>query len=86
MLANIIEVREFWELQLDNARNLAYKAETIDPNHYGQLRYDLMAEIVKLETSRVTEFLAAFAHYHDLMHTGDISGEFRCDGQMLTFA
>ena len=85
VLANIIEVREFWELQLDNARNLAYRAETIDPNHYGQLRYDIMAEIVKLETSRIEEFLAAFAHYHDLMLTGDISDEFQCDDQMLTF-
>ena len=85
ILANIIEVRDFWELQLQTARQCSYRAETIDPNHYGELRYDIMAEIVKLESCRISEFLAAFQHYHDLMHTGDVTDELRCDNQMLSF-
>jgi len=85
IMANIIEVRDFWELQLQIARKCSYRAETIDPNHYGELRYDIMAEIVKLESCRITEFLAAFQHYHDFMHAGDITDELRCDNQMLSF-
>ena len=85
ILANIIEVRDFWELQLQTAKQCSYRAETIDPNHYGELRYDIMAEIVKLESCRITEFLAAFQHYHDFMHSGDTSNELECDNQMLSF-
>ena len=85
IMANIIEVRDFWELQLNTARQCSHKAETIDPNHYGNLRYDIMAEIVKLEHSRIDEFLAAFEHYHALMQTGDFTDEFRSDDHMLTF-
>jgi hypothetical protein len=85
ILADIIEVRDFWELQLQTAKQCSYRAETIDPNHYGELRYDIMAEIVKLESCRITEFLAAFQHYHDFMHSGDTSNELECDNQMLLF-
>jgi hypothetical protein len=85
IMANIIEVRDFWELQLQTAKNCSYRAETIDPNHYGELRYDIMAEIVKLESIRITEFLETFQHFHDLMHDGDITDELRCDDQMLAF-
>jgi hypothetical protein len=85
ILANIIEVRDFWELQLQTARQCSYRAETIDPNHYGELRYDIMAEIVKLESCRIADFLAAFQHHHNFMHDGDVTDALRCDNQMLSF-
>ena len=84
-MANIIEVRDFWELQLQTAKNCSYRAETIGPNHYGEQRYNIMTGIVKLESIRITEFLETFQHFHDLMHNGDITDELRCDDQMLTF-
>ena len=68
-----------------NSEKLLLPSETIDPNHYGELRYDIMAEIVKLESIRITEFLETFQHFHDLMHDGDITDELRCDDQMLAF-
>jgi hypothetical protein len=84
ILANIIEVKDFWNLQLQTARTCSYKAETIDPNHHGELRYDIMAEIVKLESIRINDFMHTFQHYHDEMHQeGDITDHFRCDNEML---
>ena len=84
ILANIIEVKDFWNLQLQTARTCSYKAETIDPNHNGELRYDIMAEIVKLESIRINDFMHTFQHYHDAMHQeGDITDHFRCDNEML---
>ena len=85
ILADIVEVREFWQLQLLTAKQCSYRAETIDPNHYGELRYDIMAEIVKLESCRITEFLTAFEHYQDFVKNGNITDEIDCDNQMLSF-
>jgi hypothetical protein len=84
ILANIMEVKDFWELQLHNAQNCSYKAETIDPNHHGELRYDIMAEIVNLESIRINDFMQTFQHYHSAMHQeGSIIDEFKCDNEML---
>ena len=84
-MADITEVRVFWELQLLTAKQCAYRAETIDPNHYGELRYDIMAEIVKLESCRITEFLAAFEHYQGFIRSGNITDEQECDNHILPF-
>jgi hypothetical protein len=85
--AQTSQVRTFWESHLNNARRCAYRAETIDPNHYGHLRYDIMCEIVKLETRRLNEFLSTFDHYRDLIYTNDITkeDESNCDDIMLSY-
>ena len=85
ILADINEVRNFWEHQLLTAKQCAYRAETIDPNHYGELRYDIMAEIVKLESCRITEFLEALQHYQGFINSGDMTDERECDNVILSF-
>ena len=55
-----IDIKDFWEHHLDAARQCAYKAETIDPNQSGTFRYEIMAEIVKLEERRLNGFLTKF--------------------------
>ena len=49
-----MDIRDFWETHLDTVKQCAYKAETIDPNQPGSIRYDIMAEIVQLEERRST--------------------------------
>jgi hypothetical protein len=85
IMADINEVRDFWEHQLLTAKQYSYRAETIDPNHYGELRYDIMAEIVKLESCRITEFLAALEHYQGFIQSGDLTDERECDNIILSF-
>jgi hypothetical protein len=83
ILANIQEVQEFWELHLTKARNCSYKAETIDPNG-GVLRYDIMFEIVNLESIRIGDFMNTFQKYHrTVQQDGDITDHSRCDNEML---
>ena len=81
------EVREFWSSYLHEAQRCAYRAENIDPNHYDHLRYDIMCEIVKLETLRLDEFLSKFDHFRQLIYTDDITeaDENYCDDTMLSF-
>jgi hypothetical protein len=84
ILANIAEVKDFWDLHLQIARTCSYKAETIDPNQHGELRYDIMAEIVKLESIRIRDFMHTFQKYHRaVQQDGDITDHFRCDNEML---
>jgi hypothetical protein len=50
------EVRDHWYGNLEEARKCAYRAESIDPNYSGPIRYDTMCEIVRLENQRINEF------------------------------
>ena len=88
--ALITDARDHWAANLEEARKCAYRAETIDPNYPGQLRYDIMIEIISLETRRINEFLATFNHYQTLIHTNDINehdpkDEEYCDQTMLSY-
>ena len=85
IMADMNEVLNFWEHQLLTAKQCAYRAETIDPNHYGELRYDIMAEIVKLESCRIHEFVEALRHYQDFIKSGDMTDERACDNVILSF-
>ena len=60
-----VDIRDFWEQHLDTARKCAYKAETIDPNQSGSIRYDIMAEIVQLEKRRLNGFLTKFKYLQE---------------------
>jgi hypothetical protein len=71
--ASIDKVRAYWTKHLTEAQRLAYRAETIDPNHFGHLRYDIMIEIVKLENYRINDFLAHFDHIRNLIKSDDAS-------------
>jgi hypothetical protein len=68
--ASTIDLYDAWNVNLTEARRCAlYRAETIDPNHHGHLRYDIMCEIVKLESHRIQDFLDSFDHSkHDLWY------------------
>ena len=81
------EVRLAWELQLEIARKCAYRSENIDPDHNGTMRYDIMIEIVKLETRRVEEFLTAFDCFRTLIYDGHITAadENYCDATMISY-
>jgi hypothetical protein len=61
--------------------------ETIDPNHFGHLRYDIMSEIVMLETRRIEEFLQSFDHYKAIICDDDIieDDETYCDAEMIYY-
>ena len=85
--AHASKAREFWALHLREAERCAYRAENIDPNHYGHLRYDIMCEIVNLETQRIKEFLTTFNHYGDLIYTNDVTvdDETYCDNTLLSY-
>jgi hypothetical protein len=79
-----IHVKDFWEHHLDAARQCAYKAETIDPNQSGSIRYDIMAEIVKLEEHRLNGFLTKFENLQqELCNENDNLDEKECDQHMI---
>ena len=84
------EARDHWAHHLEEARKCAYRSETIDPNYPGPLRYDIMLEIINLETRRINEFLSAFDHYSALINTHDINEEDQddesyCDQTLLSY-
>jgi hypothetical protein len=84
-LAPISEVRTFWDANLLQAKQCAIRAEKIDPNHFGQLRYDIMYEVVLLESYRVEDFMETFTHYRNLIGTVKPEEETYCDDTMLSF-
>ena len=51
------------------------------------MRYDIMIEIVKLETRRVEEFLTAFDCFRTLIYDGHITAadENYCDATMISY-
>ena len=81
------EVRDHWVHHLEEARKCAYRSETIDPNHPGPLRYDIMLEIINLETRRIEEFLYDFDHYSAIINRYDMTedDESYCDQTLLTY-
>jgi hypothetical protein len=84
--ASSIQLLDAWSVHLNEARRCAYRAETIDPNHFGHLRYDIMSEIVMLETRRIEEFLQSFDHYKAII-CDDITAddETYCDAEMIYY-
>jgi hypothetical protein len=81
------ELRDYWEAHLETARRCAYRAENIDPDNHGQIRYDIMVEIVKLETIRIEEFLSAFLQFRTFLQDNDMSetDETFPDDRMLSY-
>ncbi len=86
IFASIDKVRAYWTKHLNEAQRLAYRAETIDPNHHGHLRYDIMSEIVKLESCRINDFLAHSDHLRNLINNEDtgIEDETMLDDTLLS--
>ena len=82
-----MKVRNHWFTHIEDARKCAYRAETIDPDYPGQMRYDLMIEIVNLETRRINDFLSAFDHYRSIIYSPDITedDESYCDQTMISY-
>jgi hypothetical protein len=80
-------LREAWEKHLDIARRCAYRTETIEPDHAGEMRYDIMIEIVKLETKRVEDFLSTFDHYRNIIYDQYVTDddENYCNDTMLSY-
>ena len=66
--AQASKAQVYWSHHLREAERCAYRAETIDPDHYGDLRYDVMCEIVNLEFKRIKEFMTSFHHYHEMIY------------------
>jgi hypothetical protein len=81
------ELRDHWYQHLEDARKCAYRAESIDPNYSGPIRYDTMCEIVTLENRRINDFLSTFEHYREIIYTEDITDndEGYCDQTMLAY-
>ena len=81
------ELREYWATHLEAARRCAYRAENIDPDNHGQIRYDIMVEIVKLESIRIEEFLLAFTLFRSYLQANDMSEteEIFLDNRMLSY-
>jgi hypothetical protein len=84
------ELRDHWYQQLEVARKCAYRAESIDPNYSGPIRYDTMCEIVTLENQRINDFLTDFEHYRELIlrsNNEDMTDndEGYCDQTMLAY-
>ena len=79
-----MDIRDFWETHLDTAKQCAYKAETIDPNQPGSIRYDIMAEIVQLEERRLNGFLSKFEFLQeDICNETANLEEKECDDHMI---
>jgi hypothetical protein len=85
--ANSADAGKSWDKNLTTARQCAYRAENIDPHYSGHMRYDIMCEIVQLETKRIQEFIATFDHYQDLLYDTEITDtdESYCDDLMLSY-
>ena len=81
------ELRKYWTTHLETARRCAYRAENIDPDNHGQIRYDIMVEIVKLETIRIEEFILAFSLFRSFLQENDMSetDETFLDDRMLSY-
>jgi hypothetical protein len=85
--ASSIDLLDAWSVNLTEARRCAYRAETIDPNHFGHLHYAIMSEIVMLESRRIQEFLQSFDHYKAIICDDDIidDDENYCNAEMLSY-
>jgi hypothetical protein len=85
--AQAAKAQDYWTHHIREAERCAYRAETIDPDHYGDLRYDVMCEIVILETRRIKEFMTAFHHYREMIYADAVhmENESYCDNIFLSY-
>jgi hypothetical protein len=85
--AQASKAQEYWDRHLREAERCAYRAETIDPDHYGHLRYDVMCEIVNLESKRIREFMTSFHHYREMIYADAVQmdNETYCDDIFLSY-